>query len=160
MVAAAHRHFSSLRRIRPDYDWIHHLLAEAENERMHLMTWIQIVRPTLLERFIIIITQFGFITAYTFLYIFSPKTAHRMIGYLEEEAITSYTEMLTHIDQGKIKNCSAPKIAIKYWNLPSNASLRDVTLAIRADEAMHRDTNHEFSDRLLSGCEDLKQDIK
>ena len=71
-----------------------------------------------------------------------------MIGYFEEEAVTSYTEYLAEIDNGKILNRPAPKIAIDYWNLDANASLRDVVIAVRADEAGHRDKNHDFADQI------------
>jgi ubiquinol oxidase len=37
MVAATVRHLRSLRLMRRDSGWIHTLLEEAENERMHLM---------------------------------------------------------------------------------------------------------------------------
>ena len=40
MVAGMHRHMRSLRTLRPDGGWIHHLLEEAENERMHLLTFL------------------------------------------------------------------------------------------------------------------------
>lgn len=82
------------------------------------------------------------------------------MGYLEEEAIISYTQMLNEIDSGKIPNRPAPQIAINYWNLPKNATIRDVTLAIRADEAMHRDANHDFSDRLLSGQQNIREEAE
>jgi len=36
MVAGFQRHFKSLRSLEDDRGWIHHLLQEAENERMHL----------------------------------------------------------------------------------------------------------------------------
>ena len=71
-----------------------------------------------------------------------------MIGYFEEEAVTSYTEYLNEIDNGTIMNRPAPKIAIDYWNLGCDASLRDVVLAVRADEAGHRDKNHDFADKI------------
>ncbi|RKP04439.1 alternative oxidase, partial [Thamnocephalis sphaerospora] len=79
-----------------------------------------------------------FFNIYFLLYLTTPKTAHRVVGYLEEEAIISYTQMLKCIDDGSIENTPAPQIAIDYWNLPKDARIRDVTLAIRADEAMHR----------------------
>lgn len=37
MVAATIRHLQSLRLMKRDSGWIHTLLEEAENERMHLM---------------------------------------------------------------------------------------------------------------------------
>ena len=42
----------------------------------------------------------------------------------------------------------APKIARDYWQLPADGTLRDVVLAVRADEAGHRDVNHGFADEL------------
>ena len=72
-----------------------------------------------------------------------------MIGYFEEEAVTSYTEFLDEIDKGTIENVAAPKIAVDYWNLGNKATLRDVVVAVRNDEAGHRDKNHEIADNLL-----------
>lgn len=86
-----------------------------------------------------------FFNAYFLAYIISPKLAHRITGYLEEEAVTSYTEFLKDIDAGKFENSPAPAIAIDYWRLPKDATLRDVVFVIRADEAHHRDINHYAS---------------
>ena len=148
MVAGVVHHLRSLRKMKDDDGMIKELLDEAENERMHLMTFIEIAKPSKLERFLILLAQISFGLFYTLLYIFFKKTAHRMIGYFEEEAVTSYTEYLNEIDNGTIMNRPAPKIAIDYWNLGSNASLRDVVLAVRADEAGHRDKNHDFADKI------------
>ena len=148
MVAGVVHHLRSLRKMKADDGMIQALLEEAENERMHLMTFIEIAKPSKLERFLILLAQISFGLFYTLLYIFFKKTAHRMIGYLDEEAVTSYTEYLNEIDNGTIMNRPAPKIAIDYWNLGSDASLRDVVLAVRADEAGHRDKNHDFADKI------------
>ena len=40
----------------------------------------------------------------------------------------------------------APAEAIEYYNLPETAKMRDLFLAVRADEACHREVNHHFSD--------------
>ena len=57
MVAGMLIHLKSLRKIEDDRGWIKTLLEEAENERMHLMTFIHIVKPTAIERFIIMIAH-------------------------------------------------------------------------------------------------------
>ena len=46
MVGATINHLNALRRMRDDDGWIRILLEEAENERMHLMTFVQIARRT------------------------------------------------------------------------------------------------------------------
>ncbi len=148
MVGGMFAHLKSLRTIKDDHGWIKELLDEAENERMHLLVYSQIARPTRFERFLIIIVQFGFFCLYTLLYIISKKTAHRVVGYFEEQAIHSYTTYLELIDSGEIKNIDAPEIAINYWKLPPNATLRDVVLVTRADEVVHRDVNHTLADNL------------
>jgi ubiquinol oxidase len=148
MVAGVVHHLRSLRNMKDDNGMIKELLDEAENERMHLMTFIEIAKPSKIERFLILLAQISFGIFYTFLYIFFKKTAHRMIGYFEEEAVMSYSEYLAEIDNGKILNRPAPKIAIDYWNLGSDATLRDVVIAVRTDEAGHRDKNHEFADQI------------
>jgi ubiquinol oxidase len=41
-------------------------------------------------------------------------------------------------------------VAIDYWKLAPSALLRDVIIVVRADEALHRDVNHQFADELTS----------
>ena len=151
MVAGAGLHFKSLRRMEDDRGWIKELLDEADNERMHLMTFIEIAQPNILERLIILLAQAIFITFYAVVYLLFPKTAHRIIGYFEEEAVRSYTEFLAEIDSGKIENVPAPQVAIDYWKLDKDATLRDVVIVVREDEAGHRDRNHEMADELSQG---------
>ena len=148
MVAGMLLHLKSLRKMQDDKGWIKILLDEAANERMHLMTFIKIAQPTFIERMIIMIAQFIFILMYLFIYLISQRTAHRIVGYFEEEAVISYTEYLKEIEEGKIENIRAPEIAINYWNLPLNSTLKDVVKVIRDDEAGHRDVNHSFANIL------------
>tara|TARA_B100000678_G_C18072971_1_gene447489 strand:- start:66 stop:749 length:684 start_codon:yes stop_codon:yes gene_type:complete len=146
MVAGMLVHLKSLRKIEDDRGWIKILLDEAENERMHLMTFIHIAKPTAIERFIIMIAQFIFIITYGIIYLVSQRTAHRIVGYFEEEAVISYSEYLNELESGAIPDQPAPEIAINYWNLPLHATLKDVVRVIRDDEAGHRDVNHSFAD--------------
>ena len=115
---------------------------------MHLMTFIQVAKPTSLERFIIIVAQFIFIIMYSLIYLVSQRTAHRIVGYFEEEAVFSYTDYLNELESGRIKDQPAPKIAIDYWNLPLHSTLKDVVRVVRDDEAGHRDVNHSFANLL------------
>ncbi|CAJ2678093.1 unnamed protein product [Trifolium pratense] len=94
-----------------------------------------------------------FFNAFFVVYILSPKLAHRVVGYLEEEAVHSYTEYLKDIESGAVENVPAPAIAIDYWRLPKDAKLKDVITVIRADEAHHRDVNHFASDIHFHGKE-------
>jgi ubiquinol oxidase len=150
MVAGMLRHMRSLRRMEDDHGWIRTLLDEAENERMHLMTFIEIARPNWFERLLILIAQGVFFSGFLLLYILSAKTAHRLVGYFEEEAVFSYSCYLEEVDSGAIDNIAAPQVAIDYWNLASDARLREVIIAVRADEAGHRDVNHDFANQLAS----------
>lgn len=159
MVAGMLRHLRSLRRCSHDGGWISHLLHEAENERMHLLTWMKVSQPTLLERALVTAVQGVFFNVFFALYMVSDKTAHRVVGYLEEQAVISYTHMLEEIDAGVLENGPAPKIAIDYWNLEETATVRDVCLAIRLDENVHMLTNHHLSDRIALKQEDLRVDI-
>jgi ubiquinol oxidase len=127
---------------------INTLTHEAENERMHLVTFLAVAKPTLIDRGIVHIVQGVFFVSFASLYILFPKLAHRVVGYLEEEAVVSYTEFLKEIDKGTIENVEAPEFAIKYWNLTPDAKLRDVVLAVRSDEAQHRDMNHFIANEM------------
>ena len=149
MVGATLNHLRCLRRMEDDRGWIKTLMDEAENERMHLMTFIEVCKPTLFERFVVVAAQWVFYLFFFGLYVVSPRTAHRVVGYFEEEAVISYTHYLKEIDEGRSANVPAPAIARRYWNLPEDATLRDVVLVVRADEAHHRDVNHGFADTFL-----------
>jgi len=149
MIAAMVRHLHSLRLMRRDYGWIHSLLAEAENERMHLLISLNLRQPGIFFRSAVIATQAVFLPFYSLAYLVSPKFCHSFVGYLEEEAVYTYTKLLEDIDAGKLpafSNTRAPRMARVYYDLPRDAMLRDVFMCIRADESAHRDTNHHFSD--------------
>ena len=148
MVAGTLQHLRALRHMESDQGWIRTLLDEAENERMHLMTFIHVARPTRFERLLIVVAQAIFYNLFFLAYLVSARTAHRFVGYLEEEAVYSYTEYLAGVDAGTYRNVAAPRIAIDYWKLAPNARLRDVIIAVRADEAHHRDVNHGFANAL------------
>lgn len=147
MVGGMLRHLKSLRRMKDDRH-IKTLLDEAENERMHLMTFIKIAQPTLLERLIVLAAQAIYFGLYALLYVFSPRTAHRVVGYMEEEAVKSYTHYLQEVENGQIENVPAPEIALKYWNMPPDSRLADLIKVIRADEMRHRDVNHCLSNEM------------
>ncbi|RYE05052.1 MAG: oxidase [Rickettsiaceae bacterium] len=148
MVGGMMQHFKSLRRCQSDNGLIKALLDEAENERMHLMVFIELAKPNFFERLLIIMLQILFALCYFILYLLSSRTAHLVVGYLENEAVKSYTQYLHEIDNGTIYNIPAPTIAIDYWKMSNDASLRDLVLAVREDEIRHRDTNHMFADNL------------
>jgi ubiquinol oxidase len=148
MVGATINHLKCLRRMCGDNGWIRTLMEEAENERMHLMTFVEVARPNLFERLVILGVQWVFYLAFFALYLVSARTAHRIVGYFEEEAVISYTLYLKEIDEGRSPNVPAPAIARQYWKLADDATLRDVVLVVRADEAHHRDVNHGFANEL------------
>ena len=149
MVAGVWMHFKSLRRMKAGYgEQIREMLAEAENERMHLMFFIEIARPNILERFIVLCSQLLFGIFYLFMYVCFTRTAHRMIGYFEDEAVNSYTEYLNMVESGKVKDTPAPPLAIDYYKLSTDAKLSDVIKCVRADEQHHSKTNHEYANNL------------
>lgn len=148
MIGATVRHLRSIRHMIPDYGYIHTLLEEAENERMHLMTALLLKKPGIITKILVNCGQIFFATFYATMYCLSSRYCHRFVGYLEEEAVKTYTGIVDHIDQGDIPGFEipAPPAARAYWNLPKNATLRDIWLSIRADEAHHREVNHELGD--------------
>ena len=152
MVAAIIRHFRSLRNMVRDGGMINMFLEEAYNERMHLLTFIRMKEPGYLFRGAVVGSQFGFGTFFLTMYIINPAWCHRFVGYVEEEACHTYTKILSEMDNAapgsdldKWKNELAPKIAKGYWHLGDKGTVYDVMMAVRADEAEHRDVNHAVS---------------
>ena len=149
MVAGVWMHFKSLRKMKVGYgEQIREMLAEAGNERMHLMFFIEIAKPNYFERFIVLFSQMIFGLFYLFMYVFFTRTAHRMIGYFEDEAVKSYTEYLEMVESGKVENIPAPKLAISYYGIGSDSKLSDLIRCVRADEEHHSETNHNYADNL------------
>ena len=150
MVGAMWRHLHSIRRMEHDHGWIHHLLQEAENERMHLFIFLNLRNPGVLMRIMVAGAQFFAMNAYMLAYLLFPKSCHRFVGYLEEEAVHTYTVALNSYDAGKMplwETMKPPLDALEYYELdPDTATMRDVLLSVRADEAVHRSVNHHFSD--------------
>ncbi|KAL5562864.1 hypothetical protein UlMin_032611, partial [Ulmus minor] len=124
-------HLRSLRKFQQGGGWIKALLKEAENERMHLMTMVELVQPKWYERLLVLAVQGVFFNTYFVLYVLSPKLAHRVVGYLEEEATLLY------------------RITGSYPRM----QLKDVITVICADEAQHPDVNHFASDIHCQGKE-------
>ena len=146
MVGGMLRHLHSIRRLERDNGWIETLLEEAYNERMHLLTFLKLAEPKWFMRTMLLGAQGVWFNALFLSYLISPRTCHRFVGYLEEEAVITYSRCIADIDAGRLPlftTMQAPEIAIRYWNMPEgNRSIRDLMMYIRADEAKHREVNH------------------
>ncbi|KAF2074127.1 hypothetical protein CYY_004569 [Polysphondylium violaceum] len=153
MVAGMMTHLKVLRNMENN-NWIKILLDESENERMHLLSFMELTKPNMLERGLVAVAQGVFWNLFLICYFINPKTCHRFVGYLEEQAVISYTNFLRDLDAGLVKNVKAPPIAIEYWGLPADATLRDLILVIRQDEVDHRHVNHEISDKIKVNSND------
>lgn len=89
--------------------------------------------------------QFGFGATFTLAYLLSPKFCHRFVGYVEEEACSTYTKIIETIETApegtelaSWKTAPPPKIAVAYWKLGEEGTILDMVKAVRADEAEHR----------------------
>lgn len=146
MVGGMWLHMKSLRKMKTGYGPdIREMLAEAENERMHLMFFIEIAKPNWFERYLVLFAQLIFMIFYFILYVIDYKTAHRMIAYFEEEAVKSYTDYLGLVESGEVENVPAPRLAIQYYEMGSNAKLSDLIKRVRADEQHHSEVNHKYA---------------
>lgn len=115
---------------------------------MHLLTFLAIRQPGALMRFLLLGTQGIFYNFLFLFYLMTPKTVHRFVGILEEEAVYTYTRVVEDIEQGRLpewENYPAPQIAKDYWKLDDDAKMLDLIKVIRADEAGHRFIHHTFA---------------
>lgn len=162
MVAGSLRHLDSLRKMRRDQGWIHTLLEEAENERMHLMCFTELKNPGKLFQLAAMAAQGVFWNVYFVAYLLSPSLCHRFVGYLEEEAVRTYTKAIEAYDAGQLgswQSMAAPTLAKQYWYLADDATMRDVLLAVRADESNHRDVNHTLAGTHARAASPFKDQI-
>lgn len=151
MVAATLLHLRCLRRMLDDRGWVRTFMAEAENQRLHLMSFVALARPRGWERLLIALAQGVFYNLYFLLYLVSPRTAHRMAGYFAEQAVQGYTRYLERLPREDREDQPAPAEAIAYWSLAPDARISDMITAMREDEAIHRDLHHAFADALAAG---------
>lgn len=111
---------------------IESLLEESYNERMHLLTFLKMSEPGWFMRFLVLGAQGVWCNALFFAYLISPRTVHRFVGYLEEEAVITYTRQIKDLDAGKLpkwEKLEAPQIAIDYWHMPEGRqTMRDLLL--------------------------------
>ncbi|KAL2062883.1 hypothetical protein VTL71DRAFT_5955 [Oculimacula yallundae] len=148
MVGGMLRHLHSLRRMKRDNGWIETLIEESFNERMHLLTFLKLYTPGIFMRTMILGAQGVFFNGFFICYLLSPRICHRFVGYLEEEAVRTYTRALSDLDAGKLPlwnsgRIQAPEIAVQYWDMPEGKrGMRELLMYIRADEAKHREVNH------------------
>ena len=122
------------------------LLEEAYNERMHLLTFLKLAEPGWFLRLMVLGAQGVFFNGFFISYLMSPRTCHRFVGYLEEEAVLTYSRAIKDLENGELpkwSNLEAPEIAVQYWKMPEgHRTMKDLLLYIRADEAKHREVNH------------------
>lgn len=115
---------------------------------MHLLTFLKLAEPGWFMRLMVIGAQGVFFNGFFLAYLVSPRICHRFVGYLEEEAVLTYTRAIRDLESGKLpawETLQSPEIAIKYWKMPEGRrSMRDLLLYVRADEAKHREVNHTF----------------
>jgi Alternative oxidase len=116
------------------------------------LTFVRMKDPGYLFRAAVIGGQFGFGLAFSLAYVISPAFCHRFVGYVEEEACSTYTKIINAIekapegsDLAAWRTQTPPGIARAYWKLGEESSVLDLMKAVRADEAEHRDVNHLMS---------------
>ena len=102
---------------------------------MHLLTFVRMKDPNIFFRAAVVGGQVGFGATFLTAYSISPAFCHRMVGYVEEEACSTYTKLIKAIenapegsDLAAWKTELAPKIARAYWKL-ENGTVLDLMYA-------------------------------
>ncbi|KAG8780387.1 hypothetical protein FRC12_023095 [Ceratobasidium sp. 428] len=115
-----------------DAGWIHTLLEEAENERMHLMTFMSLKKPSIWFRGLILAAQGAFYNVFCLGYLVPHKSAHCFVEFLGEEAVVTYTKYIAEIELSRLPE----------WK---DIILLNVIRVVRADESAHRFVNHSLA---------------
>ena len=69
---------------------------------MHLLTAITLKNPSKLFRAAVILAQAMYVSLFWVAYIVSPRFTHRLVGYLEEEAVKTYTHCIEVGGEGRV----------------------------------------------------------
>lgn len=102
----------------------------------------------------ILAAQGVFFNAFFITYLIFPRFCHRFVGYLEEEAVITYTRCIEDLECGGVPDLAetpAPDIALMYWHMKPGSTAKDLIYFFRADESKHREVNHtlEILSRML-----------
>jgi len=99
---------------------------------MHLLVFLKMQKPGPFMRFMVLVAQGVWCNALFVAYLLSPRTVHRFVGYLEEEAVITYTRQIEDLDAGRLPKweaMEAPEIAVDYWHMPEgHRTMRDLLL--------------------------------
>eukprot|EP00419_Tripos_fusus_P023060 CAMPEP_0172727794 /NCGR_PEP_ID=MMETSP1074-20121228/91876_1 /TAXON_ID=2916 /ORGANISM="Ceratium fusus, Strain PA161109" /LENGTH=358 /DNA_ID=CAMNT_0013554975 /DNA_START=49 /DNA_END=1122 /DNA_ORIENTATION=- len=150
-MAAMFRHFRSLRSLQRDHGWIHTLLEEAENERMHLLICMKMFKANFVTRLLVLAAQVCMTPFLAAIYVVHPRAVHRFVGYLEETACLTYANIIHQVETPGTAlhkawaDLPAPALAKTYWKLHEDAMWVDCLKCMFADESNHRDVNHTFA---------------
>lgn len=150
-LAAMFRHFHSLRTLKRDHGMLYTLLEEAENERMHLLVCLKMFEAGAITRALVVTAQLSMTPFLMLSYTIKPQSMHRFVGYLEETAVQTYSNIVHHVETPGTQlhaawaDLPAPAIAKNYWQLEPDAKWVDALKNMLADEAHHRDVNHTFA---------------
>lgn len=151
MLGGMFRHFRSLRQLERDHGFIFTLLEEAENERMHLIVCMSFFEAGPLTRMVVSAGQIAMTPFLAGLYLVRPQLLHRFVGYLEETAVHTYTNIVNIAQTPGTKlhaewnDVTAPIVAKEYWQMPEGAMWVDCLKRMLADESHHRDVNHALA---------------
>jgi len=151
MLAATFRHFYSLRTLQRDHGSIYTFLEEAENERMHLLVCLKMFNASAVTRALCVVAQVSMTPVLMLTYMIKPSAMHRFVGYLEETAVETYSNIVEHCEtpgtelHEKWSTLDAPEIGKVYWNLKKDATWVTCLKHMLADESHHRDVNHTFA---------------
>ncbi|KAL3661573.1 hypothetical protein V7S43_013333 [Phytophthora oleae] len=144
MVVGMAHHLRSWRSLKRGDIW----LEEAENERIHMQIFTSMKQAGLLFQGTMLAAQSIFFPAFFLAYMVSPKTCHRFVGFVEEEAVKTYTYLLEDMEHGHLDEwCTmiAPLIGRSYYDLPDDAKVYDMIKCIRADKMNHNNVSRTHS---------------
>lgn len=132
-LAAAERH--------PSDKWARALLSEAASERARLAILMEIRAPgpvsqTFIESGQALLSRCFSATRYAL-----PRFCKWFGGYVEEEQVKAYTQLLEDIEAGAaptFANAQASALACEHYGLPVGTSLREVISCMRAERMLSR----------------------
>ena len=70
-----------------------------------------------------------FFNAYFVAYMLSPKLCHSFVGYLEEEAVKTYTHVISDLDKGRLPEWSTKKVIMSLQPLKHGCYMQDMRLS-------------------------------
>lgn len=121
-------------------EMVQSLLGEYQSHRTHYFSFVQVLKPSIFTRLLLLIAQAVIVPFVFFTCLIYPPVAHSTAAFAASYGMELYTNAIKEMEKGQMPEVAklhAPPISQWMYGLPPNTSFYDALTNFRADDAWH-----------------------